>query len=240
MTQSIIIICIAVFIGAFIQASIGFGFAIVTMAVIPLFIQMTDSLMLLFLCSTIIVGYLAIRNIRYVNYKLLIVPLIFTLIGNYVGLLALVNTDNELAVKLLGGLLILFSIYFFLFSDKVKLPNNQISASIAGIISGVISGFFNIPGPPMVLYYSVAIKDKKAYFATLQMLFFISVLFKIVLFLITEEVSETIKPIIPFAVLFSVLGLILGIYFFNRLSSEKVKKMVYIFMTLAGIWYIVR
>lgn len=239
MISKIIIICLITFLGAFIQASTGFGFAIVAMATIPLLLTMTDSIMLLLFCSVVTIGYLAIKNIRYVNYKQLILPLIFSLAGNYIGLTVLVNMGNELAIKLLGGLMILLSIYFFFFADKIRLPINQLSASTAGVISGLLGGFFNIPGPPMVLYYSVAIKQKKEYFSTLQMLFFINTVFKLGYLLIFNRISDYILPIIPYAVVFSIIGMIIGFALFKHLSTKSVKRIVYLLMACSGIWFIV-
>lgn len=240
MTSTTVYICIITFIGAFIQASTGFGFAIITMATMPLLLSVTDSIMVLLFCSTLTIGYLAMKNIKHVNYRLLLVPLIFSLAGNYVGLTFLFHSENALALKLLGGLLIMLSVYFFLFTDKIRLPNNQLCASLAGICSGLLGGFFNVPGPPMVLYYSVTIKEKQAYFATLQMLFFLSVIFKMIYFIVTQGISNAVKPVIPYAVLASTAGMMVGILLFNRMSSNKIKKIVYIVMALSGVWYIIK
>lgn len=53
-----------------------------------------------------------------------------------------VSIDNDIYVRVLGAGLIVLSIYFFFFSNKIKIPANQWTAASAGIISGLINGFF--------------------------------------------------------------------------------------------------
>lgn len=148
----IILICVILFFASFIQAASGFGYAIAAMAFLPIFLPLTDGMMLTIICSFLIILYMYIKHRKHVNYKIAILPLAISLVGAVVGLLLLVNTSNDLAIKILGGFLIALSVYFFVFAQRIKIPNNRISASVAGLVSGLTGGFFNIGGPPVVLF----------------------------------------------------------------------------------------
>ena len=49
--------------------------------------------------------------------------------------------------------MIVISIYFALFSQKIKLPTTKKVQVGAGTLSGLMGGFFGMQGPPAVLYF---------------------------------------------------------------------------------------
>lgn len=234
----IILICVILFFASFVQAASGFGYAIAAMAFLPIFLPLTDSMMVTIICSFLIMLFLYIKYRKHVNYKLAVLPLIFSLAGALVGLVLLVNSSNELAIKILGGFLIALSIYFFIFAQRIKIPNNRISASTAGLISGLTGGFFNIGGPPVVLFYSVAAKNKLEYLATLQFLFLCMGVLKFVYFVVTLGISKQVLTIAPFGIAASALGMVLGMALFDKLPSKIINRVVYVIMAVAGVWYL--
>lgn len=236
----IILISLILFFAAFVQSASGFGYAITAMAVLPLFMPLTDSMMVTIICSFFMIVYLYLKYRKHVNYKIAMLPLIFSLAGAYVGLVLLVEAPNELALKILGGFLIALSIYFFIFAQRIKLPNNRISASLAGLVSGLTGGFFNMGGPPVVLFYSVAAKDKKEYIGTLQFLFLCMSVLKFIYFTVTLGISQEVLEVTPFGIASSAVGMVLGMIVFNKLPEKVINRAVYIIMVLAGIWYVVR
>lgn len=236
----IVLICVILFFAAFIQASSGFGYAITAMAFLPLFLPLTDCMMISIICSTVTVAYLFIKYRKHVNYKIAVLPLIFCLAGVLVGLTLLINSPNEIALKILGAFLITLSVYFFFFSERIRIPNNRISASTAGLISGLTGGFFNIGGPPIVLFYCAAAKDKKEYIATLQFLSLSMIVLKFVYLWLTVGISKQTLIISPFGVVASVLGMILGMFVFDKLPHKTINRIVYVIMAVAGIWYVIR
>ena len=154
-------IIVIVALGAFTQSSSGFGFSIITMSLFPLFFSVIDSMILVVLTNMVAVTFIVIRYFKHIQFRLLIIPVILSLITTYIGLINIVSIDNHIIIKVLGIALILLSIYFLFFANKIKVPANQLTASIAGITAGLMNGFLSIPGPPVVLYYSAALEDKR-------------------------------------------------------------------------------
>jgi len=233
-----IAIVLVVILGAFTQSSAGFGFSIITMSLFPLFYSVVDSMILVVFINFVAVTYVVVKYFKFIRFRLLIVPLLLSLVATYFGLVNIVSIDNDIFVRILGGALILLSIYFFFFSSKISIPANQWTASTAGIVTGLMNGFFSMPGPPAVLYYSAAIKDKKEYIATIQTLFLVNSILKSVFFITNYDVSADILKIIPIAVIAAIIGTLLGNKAFKKLSSENLKKVVYVVMVLAGIKYL--
>ncbi len=238
--SDIVLICLVLFFAAFIQAASGFGYAITAMAFLPLFLPLTDCVMLTIICSFLIMLYMFLKYRKHVNYKIAVLPLVFSAAGVITGMTLLVNSSNDVALKILGGFLVVLSAYFFIFADKIKIPNNRVSASVAGLVSGLTGGFFNIGGPPVVLFYCVAAKCKEEYYATLQFLFLCIGLIKFGFFTATIGISHQVLNISPFGVVASAAGMVLGMLVFNKMPHKIINRAIYVIMAVAGVWYLVR
>lgn len=234
----IFLFCTA-FIAAFVQATTGFAYAIVLMALWPLFLSVPEATQLLMFGSVTVVGYIVVKYRKHINFKNVAIPLALGFIGNFIGVNALLSLDNMIIVKILGGLLVLLAIYFYIFSDRIHIPQNPFTASIAGALSGLMGGFFNISGPPIVLYYSVVAKDKEEYIATIQFYFVVLIVFKIFYLWWQRGLSNMVVSHIPLIVAASVGGMLLGLSVFKKLSAGVLKKAVYILMVISGLWYMI-
>ena len=139
--------------------------------------------------SVVVTGYIVVRYWRHIDFKTVAIPLVLGLIGTYIGANALLVLDNTIVMKVLGGVLIVLAIYFFVFSRRICIPENLLSASVAGILSGLMGGFFNISGPPIVLYCSATAENKEEYLATVQFYFLVMIIFKMVFLWIYRGLS---------------------------------------------------
>lgn len=196
-------------------------------------------MILMVFSGLVITIYISVKYFKYINFKLLIVPLVLSLCTTYFGLKNVVSIDNDIYVRVLGAGLIVLSIYFFFFLNKIKIPANQWTAASAGIISGLMNGFFSIPGSPIVLYYSAANEDKRGYIAATQVLFLSNSILKAVFFAIQYEISSQVSKLIPFTITADVAGTLIGNKAFKKRSFKSLKKVVYVVMVLAGFKYLV-
>lgn len=62
----------------------------------------------------------------------------------------------------------LLSIYFWFFNKKIRLRPTLPTQIGTGVLSGLMGGFFNMQGPPAVLYFISTTKDKNQYMALAQ------------------------------------------------------------------------
>lgn len=235
----IVLICFITILAAIIQAASGFGYGLILMALFPLFFSIPDSIILILLSNMVGMTYITLKYVKFVNWKIFIIPALLSLIGNYFGLVGILSIDNDLGIKFLGILLVMLSLYFFFFSNRITIPNNHISASITGALSGLMGGFFNIPGPPVVLYYSVATKTKEEYMGTLQMFFSVGVILKIVYLFLNHDISKETISYLPFLAVAALAGTLIGNFVFKKISVRHIKNAIYIVMALSGIYYVI-
>lgn len=222
--------------GAFTQRVSGFGYGIVVMMVLPYIMQFGAATTLAGVISIISASCVAFSMRKHIKIKQIILPLILYTVTTYLATSFVASADTSLLKRILGGALILLSIYFLLFSKKVKLKANMTTAGIAGAASGIMGGLFAMGGPPMVLYLLSANDDSTDdYLATIQTYFalsnVISTVTRIAKGMFTFEVAEMLLP----AICGMVLGNLIGNHVYKRLSPDVVKKCVYAFMAFSGL-----
>ena len=168
MAEGILILVLALC-AAFVQRTIGFGFGILVMTMLPLLMPSygeatTLTGMLAMLTSTVV----TVRMHRYINWKRLL-PVLGVFIAVSAGAIFLLPGIDDRAIMLvLGIVLILTSLYFILLSERIHIRPTLPSQIGTGILSGLMGGFFAMQGPPAVLYFLSSEKDKEHYLAMIS------------------------------------------------------------------------
>jgi uncharacterized membrane protein YfcA len=137
---------------SFVQRTTGFGFGIFIMTMLPFLMPSygeatTLSGLLAITTSAVIVWRLR----EHVIWKRLWTILLTFIIVSTIAIFALKRIEDHTLRQILGVALILISIYFALFSQKIKLPTTKRVQVGAGTLSGLMGGFFVMQGPPAVL-----------------------------------------------------------------------------------------
>ena len=234
-----ILLLLTSFFSAFIQSTTGFGYAIMFMAITPYFLDYNVASVLSLETSP--VGNVAnvVKRFKRVNWKQVIIPMLFATASTYIAIELTKNVELSTMRRVLGCLLFFLAIWFVFFSKKVKIKPTMLNCAIAGLVSGTGAGLFSISGPPMVVYYLSALKDKEEYMATIQTYFFFNNLTTIAMRLITGTFPSF--SILMFAA--TVVGLLggvsLGNKVYSKLNGEVMKKYVYGFMALSGLWIVI-
>ena len=159
---------------SFIQRTTGFGFGIFIMTMLPYLMPSYGE-------ATTLSGLLAIttsaaivwRLHGYVSWSRLWPILLTFVIVSATAIFALTRIDDHVLRRILGVALILLSIYFMLFSQRIKLPATKWVQVGAGTLSGLMGGFFGMQGPPAVLYFIQQEPTKEHYMAMTQTYFLI-------------------------------------------------------------------
>ena len=172
MMSSIVLFIFLLSIGAsFIQRTTGFGFGIFIMTMLPFLMPSYGE-------ATTLSGLLAITTSAAIVWRLRscvtwqrLCPILLTfIIVSTIAIFALTRIEDHLLRRILGVALILISIYFMLFSQRIKLPTTKKVQVGAGTLSGLMGGFFGMQGPPAVLYFIQSEPTKEHYMAMAQTL----------------------------------------------------------------------
>lgn len=239
MTKVIVILAVVVFVSACVQNMIGFGYAVLALSFISMLFPYAHALALIQCIGIISTAYVALKNIKYIRWKVLLPLLIPTLlIGSVFTVLSIKATGNWIFI-LLGLMLIFLALFFFLFSNKVHVQPTLLNGSIMGALSGFGSGLFGIAGPPAAIYLLASTKDTKEYIGGMNMIFLGMNVVAITLRILAGSLSVADIPLIGIGWAAVLLGTVTGLQILKRMPMELFRRLVYIFVGLNGIYIIV-
>lgn len=236
MESQFIILLAAAFLATFIQRVTGFGFGIVFMTVAPYLMpsygEATALSGMLALICALVTG---IRYFKYIPWKKLTVILLTFIVVSFFAVEVVSRVDSHTLKHVLGVILILVSIWFFLFNDKIHIkPSAGVQLGM-GTISGAMGGLFGMQGPPAVIYFISCSEKKEEYMALTQTYFIIGNImmtaFRAANGFVTPCVIQRWIPGIA-AVM---VGLLLGSKIYDRMPIGILRKFVYVFIGVSGI-----
>lgn len=238
-TYMLILIALVTLLASYIQGVTGFGFGIVAMIFLPTFLLYTEANVLSSVLSTVTSAIILFSVYKNVHWKNLIFPLIGSIVANYFAITFVKGAENQVLTLLLGIALFLLSVYFFFFSNKIKIRATWYAGLIAGTISGVMSGLFSIGGPPVVIYYMQSEENTDDYLATISAYFILSGIISVAM----KAFNGFITTNVLFGIAVGVLGMLIGSLLAkrtrNQLNPQIIKKSVYGVMAISGLINIV-
>lgn len=236
MNTTLLFIFLLTIVASFIQRVSGFGFGIFVMMFFPFFLpSYGESITLSGLLAGTTALLIALRNFKHIRWSLMWIIVFFNVAASYVAIEYMASVSNETLKRCLGVLLVVIALYFMLCDGKIKMVlRSRISQSVVGALSGWMGGMFAMPGPPVVLYCINAISDKREYIATLQAF---SVIFNIFYTIFRANVGFLGENTLFYWGV-GLTGLIVGAWLgsrcFEYISSELLKRIVYVMMIISG------
>lgn len=152
MTTSVLIFLI-VLLAIFTQSFIGFGLALVSMPLLSLVLGLREAAPLVALVSVtaeviLLAHYRAALNLRAVRRLI-----IASLPGIALGVWLLRGVDERIILPLLGVIVTGYALYA-LIAPRLPRLESPLWADALGFIAGTLSGAYNTPGPPVIMYAS--------------------------------------------------------------------------------------
>lgn len=232
----ILVLFVSSAMAAFVQRVTGFGFGIFIMTILPYVMpSYAESITLSGILSLTQSGILLVQLWRFISWKRVMPMLTVFLIVSYAATKTVAEFDGFFFLHVLGAVLILFSIYFFLFADKIRIKGSYPLQIGLGTLSGLMGGFFNMQGPPAVIYFVQSEPDKKSYIAQTQVYFFIGNLFMAFVRYTEGFVTPEVGYSWCCAIVGVLVGTIIGTKVFHLLPAARLKKVIYGYMAVSGV-----
>lgn len=233
--------CVFIFlltiVASFIQRVSGFGFGIFVMMFFPFFLSSYgESVMLSGLLAGSTALMIAIKNRKYIRWRLMWLVTFFNVLFSFVATEYMRSLSNDSLKQCLGVVLILIALYFFVSEGKIAGIFKSKPAQVTiGSISGVMGGMFAMPGPPLVLYCISTLKDKREYVTTLQAFSVVFNLFYTLFRFKAGFYSDNTWIYWLIGLGGAVIGSSLGTRCFEIISNRTLRYIVYVMMILSGI-----
>ena len=160
--------------------------------------------------------------------------------GAALGVTLLVGLPREASMAALGVFLLSYGIW----SLRSRIPDRPLSARWAwpsGFIGGLLGTLFGIGGPPYVIYLSRRIMDRDRLRATIAVIVLISLLIRFLVFMAAGLLLQPGLPALLAVVLpLCALGVLVGGRLVERLSRERLLRVIAAVLTLSGALLLVR
>ncbi len=223
-------------VSAFVFRTTGFGFGIVIMTVLPSLMpsygEATALSGLLAMSMSIFVAY---RMRKFVTWKRLLPMLVTFGLLSAVAIFTLKRLDDVILRRILGVALVLISIYFSFFSQKIHLRPTVPTQVGAGIISGLMGGFFGMQGPPAVLYFVSSEPDKEHYLAMIQHYLLLGNVIMTMVRWRNGFVTSTVGLDYLYGIGGVAIGAAIGSWAFRKIPNKYFRYVVYGYIAVAGI-----
>lgn len=231
---TILVVCLA----GFTQGLTGFGFGLVAMPLLLLLqINLKEASALTVLLNLIVCGMTFFSTRRHYSFRLGLGLVVGSCLGVPLGIYALVRLDEGLLIHFLGGVMILMAANELILARVLPVRISPHLGIPMGLISGGLTGAFNMGGPPAVAYAYSQPWTKEQIVAVLQVVFGLSTLLRLVLlggtgFMITPLLITGLWSIVPL-----MLFIALGQKYFSRISQPLLKQATFLFLGAMGIKY---
>lgn len=221
---------------SFVQRTTGFGFGIFIMTMLPFFLPSYGE-------ATALSGLLAMttslpivwRLRSFICWQRLWAILLTFVLVSAVAIFWLTSIEDQLLHIILGCVLVLTSIYFAVFSQRIKLPATRSVQICAGGLSGLMGGFFGMQGPPAVLYFISSEPSKDHYMAMAQTYFLIGN----AMMTLVRMYNGFVTPVVLTDYLYGIggvaIGTMIGAYVFSRIPTRLFRYIVYAYIGISGL-----
>jgi len=221
-------------VAGFTQGVTGFGFGLLAIPLLSLFIDIKTGVPLCSLLGILITAFLSLRLRKHIDRRK-ILPLLFGCIpGVAVGTLVLKKAPTELLSLLMGVMLIAYALY--------RLTGKQQPRSIhprwayaAGFFTGAISSAFSAGGPPTIIYATLRGWNKNEIKATLSGFFLTGGLAVIAAHAITGLTTRLVLHYFLLSTPVVIGGVYLGSLLYDRIDTCAYLKLLQYLLMAMGI-----
>jgi len=223
----------------FTQGVTGFGFGLLAIPLLSLFIDIKTAVPLCSLLGILVTAFLSLRLRKHIDRRK-ILPLLFGCIpGVAVGTLVLKKAPTELLSVLMGVMLVAYSLYRL---KSKQQPRNIDSrwAYAAGFSTGAISSAFSAGGPPTIIYATLRGWDKNEIKATLSGFFLTGGLTVITAHAITGLTTSLVLHYFLLSAPVVIGGVFIGSLLYDRIDTGAYLKLLQWLLLAMGVLMIIK
>ncbi|RJP24028.1 MAG: sulfite exporter TauE/SafE family protein [Candidatus Abyssobacteria bacterium SURF_5] len=237
------------FIAAIVTGFSGFGFALISVPLLLLVLDLKFAVPSVLLAGFFSVVVLSANKLRFFREKTILVVAVAMAVGTvfgtyilkYSGTGALSFLDTSLLRKILGVIIILFALHILLRVRQHEAPRFRGPIGfVAGILSGILGGLFGTSGPPLVVYVHHFAENKSAFRSQLLILFLLHDIFRIYLYVKNSLID---LDIIRFDLMLLpplIVGLIIGSRMHFQVNETTFNRAIGLMLCVSGLLLLVR
>lgn len=237
--ENIVLVGGVIGLAAAVQSLAGFGFALVAIALLPFFLglQLAIPLVLLMcLLSSFVLWVVYRENF---SWKAIAPLVISALISIPIGLVGLHYVPEAIALKVLGGAIVLYVVYDVLrlltpVFDTPELASPR-WAYLFGGVSGFLTGAFTTGGPPLVMYANSKGWSPEEFKGNLPGVYVVAFTFALTGHYFEGHLTPEFWEISLYCMPFFAVGMGLGILLSKKIDAVSFKRIVLSLLGMIGL-----
>jgi uncharacterized membrane protein YfcA len=232
--MTIVLIVVVVFAAAVIQSLSGFGFAVIIMPLISIVAGLEVSAPMVALTALTVYTINIIRYRRAIDYREVLRLGIASALGVPIGMWVLTNMDEAVVMRAMGAILIAYAVYA-LFRPTASWVLSRHWVYPAGFLSGCLTGAYNAPGPPVIVYGSLRQWPRDEFRAVLQAIFFVNGVLVVGAHILAQRVTAEILRLYGFAVPALMAGILVGARVDRYVDRGRFRTIVTVMILVVGL-----
>ena len=223
---------------SFVQRTIGFGFGIFIMTALPFLMpSYGEAVTLSGLLSLTSATVVMMKYIKYVTWQRLLPMVAAFVLFSTIAICLLDRIEGQAMRIVLGIMLIIISIYFSFFKEKLQKiirPTKRWQLG-TGSVSGIMGGLFGMHGPPVVLYLISSEPDKDHYMGMIQTYAVITNITMVIVRIWNGYVTPAVGMTYLYGLFGLAIGVIAGNWAYRRIPNRLFTYIVYAYICISGI-----
>ena len=238
MPENLIYITLLATGASFVQRTISFGFGIFIMTALPFLMpSYGEAVTLSGLLSLTSATVVMLKYIKYVTWQRLLPMVAAFVLFSTIAICLLDRIEGQAMRIVLGIMLIIISIYFSFFKDKLQKvirPTKRWQLG-TGSVSGIMGGLFGMHGPPVVLYLISSEPDKDHYMGMIQTYAVITNITMVIVRIWNGYVTPAVGMTYLYGLSGLAIGVIAGNWAYRRIPNRLFTYIVYAYICISGI-----
>jgi uncharacterized membrane protein YfcA len=238
-TDDLLLATAVLSLAGFVQGLTGFGFGMTAMSLLPLVLGLHEAQAVVTLTSTAACVLMAAVTLRDVPWAGLPRLWLGTLVGVPLGFELFESLPQAMITRVLGVMLCSMVLFEFLVARRTSLRWPRWLEPIVGVASGILTGAFNIGGPPLVACIYSQPWSKEQHVAGLTAVFLSGGLIRVGLLLVQDDLPSAAWSVSGWTLLPMLLALVCGNRVLGYVPQQQLRAAVFTVLLILGGRYLI-
>ncbi len=235
MSATIILLAI-VFVAVFTQTVSGFGMGLIMMPVVSAVFGLAEARPLVTLLGTTVQIIILFRLRHSLAIRTLGLMALLGLFGIPAGnwLAESKAISESTMLTLLAFIVITYALYALIAPTLPHLATDRWSG-VAGFLSGLMTGAYNVGGPPIVIYADVRRWTPDVTRSNLQGFFLLKGIVLVFTHMLSRNFTQPVMSNYLMALPVALVGMVLGLYTYKYIDVDRFRQIVLIMLLITGL-----
>lgn len=236
--MAIIMTFIIIMISGAIQGITSFGFSLVAVPLLGMFLPLKEFVPVLVLYSLLMNLMLFFKVEGNFNVKRIMTLVAVGTVSTFGGVY-LLKYINDNTLKLVVGIIIIISAVVMILGYRINIKNKFVGDIVAGFFSGLLNGSVSLSGPPVILLLSNEDAEKNTFRKTLTTFFLVLNFMSLPAFFLNGLITQGVVNMAFYNIFALAIGTFIGLKIGNLFSEKHFKAMTLGLILLMGMMNVI-